>query len=129
MSNKKAKKKQLKRQKALRRQLQNQEVRDQDQKQTAPKRKISTSPQFRRRLKQATPKLLILVTIWVIGGILWAVISQNQAALAHEPLATANTPTNQSGEIVIRRSTYAVAGQPVAVRVSGDPNTDNNRLF
>ncbi|MBX3056444.1 MAG: hypothetical protein KF770_08230 [Anaerolineae bacterium] len=33
------------------------------------------------------------------------------------------------GTAVIQRSTYSIAGQTVAIQVSGDPHPDNNGIF
>lgn len=107
-----------------------------NKKQEKPKRRINRAYMLRQKLKRATPKLMMLAFVFIIGGIVWAVASQNQIALADkpdaivsEPAVVAETTTQQSNQVVIQRSTYQLAGQDVAVRISGDPNPENNGLF
>ena len=42
---------------------------------------------------------------------------------------TNNITVEISGEVVIQRVTYSLAGQAIAVRVTGDPDPTNNGLF
>ncbi len=131
MSNKKRKKKKWakKHKKVMRRRSQAQEASPQLPKQATRKRKVSVKRKIRRKLSKMPLKVFALLAIVAFGLIFWAVSSKNEEALAHETQEVAQTTTAQTGEIVIQRSTYTIAGQPVAVRVSGDPNPDNNGLF
>lgn len=107
-----------------------------NKKQEKPKRSINRAYMMRRKLKKTAPKLIVLAFVIIMGGLVWAIASQNQVALAdkpdtlaHEPATLAQTTTQESGQVVIQRSTYQLAGQDVAVRISGDPTPENNGLF
>lgn len=129
MSNKRRKKKKWakKQRKAMRQKLQPQETNTQTPKPR--KRKVNIKRKIRRKLPKLPLKLLALVTVVAFGLLFWAVSSSNEGVLADETQEVAQTTSAQTGEVVIQRVTYRVAGQPVAVRVSGDPNPDNNGLF
>ncbi len=129
MSNKRRKKKKWakKQRKAMRQKLQPQETNSQTPKPR--KRKVNIKRRVRRKLSKMPLKLLALVAVVAFSLLFWAVSSSKEGVLANEVQEVAQTTSAQTGEVVIQRVAYRIAGQPVAVRVSGDPNPDNNGLF